>query len=154
MFKDLLKHVLLDCNRNRAHVYHVKLYHFVNIEMQVCVRNLKLLTHSTNLQQSKYMLVYVDTNLMFYQLIYTHSSCVWMVNSLHRYALNMLCRLHLKWFHWTWNSESQCTHPTKREKSSKYWSPFSCILCRTICMFCSLLFFVYLLCSCNIYSSI
>jgi len=32
--------------------------------MQVCVRNLNLLTHSTNLQQSKYMLVYVDTNLI------------------------------------------------------------------------------------------
>jgi len=64
VFKDLLKHVLFDCNRNRAHVYHVKLYHFVNIEMQVCVRNLNLLTHSTNLQQSKYMLVYVDTNLI------------------------------------------------------------------------------------------
>ena len=64
VFKDLLKHVLFDCNRNRAHVYHVKLYHFVNIEMQVCVRNLNLLTHSTNLQQTKYMLVYVNTNLI------------------------------------------------------------------------------------------
>ena len=62
MFKDFLKHVLFDYNRNRAHVYRVKLYYFVNIEMQVGVRTLTLLKHSTDLQQSKYMLVYVDNN--------------------------------------------------------------------------------------------
>ena len=43
VFKYLLKHVLLDCNRNRTHVYRVKLYYFVNIEMQVGVRFLNLL---------------------------------------------------------------------------------------------------------------
>ena len=62
MFKDFLKHVLFDYNRNRAHVYRVKLYYFVNIEMQVGVRTFTLLKHSTDLQQTKYMLVYVDNN--------------------------------------------------------------------------------------------
>jgi len=62
VFNNLLKHVLFDCNINRAHVYRVKLYYFVNIEMQVGVRTLTLLKHSTDLQQSKYMLVYVDNN--------------------------------------------------------------------------------------------
>ena len=37
VFKDFLKHVLFDCNINRAYVHHVKLYYFVNIEMQVGV---------------------------------------------------------------------------------------------------------------------
>ena len=35
LFKDSLKLVLFDCNRNRAYVHRVKLYYFVNIEMQV-----------------------------------------------------------------------------------------------------------------------
>ena len=66
VFKDFLKHVLLDCNINRAYVHRVKLYymHFVNIEMQVGVRTLNLLKYSTDLQQSKYMLGYVDNNLI------------------------------------------------------------------------------------------
>ena len=64
MFKDFLKHVIFDCNRNCAHIYCVKLYYFVNIEMQVGVRTFTLLKHSTDLQQSKYMLGYVDNNLI------------------------------------------------------------------------------------------
>ena len=64
VFKDFLKHVLFDCNRNRAYVHRVKLYYFVNIEMQVGVRTLNLLNNSTDLQQSKYMLGYVDNNLI------------------------------------------------------------------------------------------
>ena len=64
VFKDFLKHVLFDCNRNRAYVHRVKLYYFVNIEMQVGVRTLNLLNKSTDLQQSKYMLGYVDNNLI------------------------------------------------------------------------------------------
>ena len=66
VFKDFLKHVLFDCNINRAYVHRLKLYymHFVNIEMQVGVRTLKLLKYSTDLQQTKYMLVYVNTNLI------------------------------------------------------------------------------------------
>ena len=64
VFNDFLKHVLFDCNRNRAHIYRVKLYYFVSIEMQVGVRTLNLLKDSTDLQQSKYMLGYVDTNLI------------------------------------------------------------------------------------------
>ena len=66
VFKDFLKHVLFDCNINRAYVHRVKLYymHFVNIEMQVGVRTLNLLKYSTDLQQSKYMLGYVDNNLI------------------------------------------------------------------------------------------
>ena len=64
VFKNVLKHVLFDCNRNRAHVYRVKLYYFVNIEMQVGVRTLNLLNNSADLQQTKYMLGYVDYNLI------------------------------------------------------------------------------------------
>ena len=64
MFKDFLKHVLVDCNRNRAHVYRVKLYYFVNMVMQVGVRPLNMFKKSTDLQQSKYMLGYVDNSLI------------------------------------------------------------------------------------------
>ena len=42
----------------------MKLYYFVNIEMQVGVRTLNLLNNSADLQQTKYMLGYVDYNLI------------------------------------------------------------------------------------------
>ena len=42
VLKDFLKHVLFECNRNRARVYRVKLYYFVNIIMQVGVRTLNM----------------------------------------------------------------------------------------------------------------
>ena len=46
-----------------AFVHRVKLYYFVNIEMQVGVRTLDLLNNSTDLQQTKHMLGNVDTLL-------------------------------------------------------------------------------------------
>ena len=65
VLKYVLKHVLFECNRNRARVYRVKLYYFVNIIMQVGVRTLNMfLKKSTYLQQSKYMLGYIDNSLI------------------------------------------------------------------------------------------
>ena len=64
MCSKTLKLVLFYCNRNRAYVHRVKLYYFVNIEIQVGVRTLNLLKDSTDLQQSKYMLGYVDNSLI------------------------------------------------------------------------------------------
>ena len=43
MCSKTLKLVLFYCNRNRAYVHRVKLYYFVNIEIQVGVRTLNLL---------------------------------------------------------------------------------------------------------------
>ena len=64
MCSKTLKLILFYCNRNRAYVHRVKLYYFVNIEIQVGVRTLNLLKDSTDLQQSKYMLGYVDNNII------------------------------------------------------------------------------------------
>ena len=82
----------------------------------------------------------IITSLMFYQLNYTHSSCVWMLNSVHRFAHNMLCRFHFKWsiVH---EKMIMCKRLNKRENSSIYWSPFSMYVYRSICMLCSLYVF-------------
>ena len=75
---------------------------FVNIEIQVGVRTLNLLTHSTDLQQTKYMLGYVDNNII--DVLPTDLyPCVWMLNSLHMCAHNMLCKFYLKCSPCTWN---------------------------------------------------
>jgi len=81
VFKNFFKRVLhnvLDCVSNRTYVHSVKLYYLTHNELQVGVRTYNLLQHYTGLQQSKYMLGYVDNNVIDdYQLIYTHSSCVY-----------------------------------------------------------------------------
>ena len=60
----LLISLIFDCNISRAYAYIVKLYYLVRIEMQVGVRTLNLLKYSTDLQQTKYTLGYVENNLV------------------------------------------------------------------------------------------
>ena len=104
MFKDCLKHVLFDCNRNCPYVHCVKLYDFVNLEIQVGVRTFNLLNIlQTYNKASTCWVMLIIALFMVYQLIYNHSSCVWMLTSLYRCAHNMLCRFLLNWSHCTWN---------------------------------------------------
>ena len=74
----------------------------------------------------------IITVLMINHLIYNHSSCVWMVNSLHRCAHNMLCKFHLKCFHCKWNIEYMCKHSKESERRVLYiykysFSMYTCV---------------------------
>ena len=79
--------------------------------MQVGVKPFNLLKHSTHLQQTKYMLGYVDNSLI--DVLRTDLYPQFMCLNAH------FCSLYSK-------------HPNKREKSSIYWSTFSMYVCRSM----------------------
>ena len=65
---------------------------------------------------------------MVYELIYNHSSCVWMLTSLHRCAHNMLCKFHLQCSKCTWNIEL-CKNSKESEKRVLWIDLHSLCIC-------------------------